>query len=98
MGIQRAIEGASLDVIKARQNQKPEVRAAAREAALREIKEKKKQEAAKKKTTGADKKAAEPKKAQQTKAKTPAASKGAKAGGKGCQDPLDGAVQTPLCE
>mmetsp|Transcript_38182 Transcript_38182/g.109005 ORF Transcript_38182/g.109005 Transcript_38182/m.109005 type:complete len:160 (-) Transcript_38182:132-611(-) len=36
---QRAIVGASLDVIKQKRSQKPEQRAAAREAALREIKE-----------------------------------------------------------
>merc|ERR1712022_23143 len=36
--IQRAYVGASLDVIKAKKSQKPEQRAAAREAALREIK------------------------------------------------------------
>jgi len=35
----KAVAGASLDVIKAKRNQKPEVRAAAREAALREVKE-----------------------------------------------------------
>jgi large subunit ribosomal protein L24e len=33
--LQRAIVGASLDVIKQKRNQKPEVRAASREAALR---------------------------------------------------------------
>merc|ERR1712216_1023815 len=36
--VQRAYVGASLDVIKAKKSQKPEQRAAAREAALREIK------------------------------------------------------------
>merc|ERR1719152_392580 len=36
--VQRAYVGASLDVIKAKAQQKPEVRAAAREAALREQK------------------------------------------------------------
>ena len=35
----KAVAGASLEVLKAKRNQKPEVRAAAREAALREIKE-----------------------------------------------------------
>jgi len=40
--LQRAIVGASLEVIKQKRNQKPEVRAASREAALREIKERKK--------------------------------------------------------
>eukprot|EP00274_Cyanoptyche_gloeocystis_P008618 CAMPEP_0196655242 /NCGR_PEP_ID=MMETSP1086-20130531/4985_1 /TAXON_ID=77921 /ORGANISM="Cyanoptyche gloeocystis , Strain SAG4.97" /LENGTH=118 /DNA_ID=CAMNT_0041987447 /DNA_START=208 /DNA_END=564 /DNA_ORIENTATION=+ len=55
--VQRAIVGASLDVIKQKRAMKPEQRAAAREAALREIKERnrakqdaKKQEKAK--TTG----------------------------------------------
>merc|ERR1712100_301698 len=87
--VQRAIEGASLDAIKARRNQKPEVRAAAREAALREIKEKRKQEqakkAAQKKTTDAKKadapkKAAAPKKQQASKDKASAPKGGAKAG------------------
>merc|ERR1712087_676899 len=36
----KAVVGASLEVIRAKRNQKPEVRAAAREAALREVKEK----------------------------------------------------------
>merc|ERR1711918_292784 len=36
--VQRAYVGASLDVIKAKKSQKPEQRAAAREAALREVK------------------------------------------------------------
>ena len=35
----KAVVGASLELIKSKRNQKPEVRAAAREAALREIKE-----------------------------------------------------------
>ena len=38
-GAAKAVVGASLEVIKARRNQKPEVRAAAREAALRKVKE-----------------------------------------------------------
>lgn len=38
----KAIEGASLEVIKIKRNQRPEVRKAAREAALKEIKERKK--------------------------------------------------------
>jgi len=42
--VQRAIVGATLEVIKAKRNQKPEQRAAQRESALREIKEKKKAE------------------------------------------------------
>mmetsp|Transcript_45618 Transcript_45618/g.111792 ORF Transcript_45618/g.111792 Transcript_45618/m.111792 type:complete len:144 (-) Transcript_45618:744-1175(-) len=36
--VTKAVEGASLDVIKAKRAQKPEVRKAAREAALKEIK------------------------------------------------------------
>mmetsp|Transcript_29997 Transcript_29997/g.77695 ORF Transcript_29997/g.77695 Transcript_29997/m.77695 type:complete len:163 (+) Transcript_29997:48-536(+) len=46
----KAVAGASLDVIKAKRNQKPEVRAAAREAALREVKERAKAKQAAKKT------------------------------------------------
>jgi len=46
---QRAIVGASLEVIKAKRNQKPEQRAAARDAALREIKERNKVKQAAKK-------------------------------------------------
>ena len=45
----KAVAGASLDVIKAKRNQKPEVRAAAREAALREVKERAKAKQATKK-------------------------------------------------
>eukprot|EP01099_Mayorella_cantabrigiensis_P003669 TRINITY_DN2771_c0_g2_i1.p1 TRINITY_DN2771_c0_g2~~TRINITY_DN2771_c0_g2_i1.p1 ORF type:complete len:164 (-),score=44.23 TRINITY_DN2771_c0_g2_i1:121-612(-) len=40
--LQRAIVGASLELIQAKRNQKPEVRQAARDAALKAIKEKKK--------------------------------------------------------
>eukprot|EP00741_Cyanophora_paradoxa_P007113 tig00001093_g6884.t1 len=47
--VQRAIVGASLDVIKQKRGQKPEQRAAAREAALREVKERNKQKQAAKK-------------------------------------------------
>ncbi|KAF9166469.1 60S ribosomal protein L24 [Mortierella sp. AD011] len=46
---QRAVVGASWEAIRAKRNQKPEVRAAARAAALRDGKEKKKAEDAKKK-------------------------------------------------
>ncbi|KAF9114393.1 60S ribosomal protein L24 [Mortierella sp. AM989] len=46
---QRAVVGASWEAIRAKRNQKPEVRAAARAAALRDGKEKKKSEDAKKK-------------------------------------------------
>lgn len=38
----KAIEGASLEVIKIKRNQRPEVRKAARDAALKEVKERKK--------------------------------------------------------
>jgi large subunit ribosomal protein L24e len=38
---QRAVVGASLDVIKERRNQRPEARAAARQQAIKEAKEKK---------------------------------------------------------
>ncbi|CDF32398.1 ribosomal protein L24 [Chondrus crispus] len=44
----KAVEGAPLEVIKAKRNQRPEVRKAARDAALKDIKERKK--AAKPKT------------------------------------------------
>ena len=46
---QRAIVGASWETIRAKRNQKPEVREAARAAAAREGKEKKKAEQAKRK-------------------------------------------------
>lgn len=46
---QRAIVGASLDVIKERRTQRPEARAAARQAAIKEGKEKKTAEESKKK-------------------------------------------------
>merc|ERR1739844_54044 len=45
----RPIEGADLAYIRAKRNQKPEVRQAAREAALREIKEQKRKKQAEKK-------------------------------------------------
>ena len=45
----KAVVGASLELIKSKRNQKPEVRAAAREAALREIKERAKAKQAQKK-------------------------------------------------
>ncbi|KAF9164700.1 60S ribosomal protein L24 [Actinomortierella ambigua] len=47
---QRAVVGASWEAIRAKRNQKPEVRAAARAAALREGKEKKKADEARKKS------------------------------------------------
>ena len=37
--LQKDVVGASLDLIKAKRNQRPEVRQAAREAALREVKD-----------------------------------------------------------
>jgi len=46
--LQRAIVGASLQEIRQKRNQKPEVRAASREAALKEIKERKKEKKLKK--------------------------------------------------
>src|SRR5690349_7410683 len=51
--VQRDIVGASLEQIKQKRSQRPEIRAASREAALREIKERKKKqsEAAKKAKT-----------------------------------------------
>ena len=67
----KAVVGASLEVIKKMRNQKPEVRAAAREAALREVKERAK-------AKQAAKKADKPKPVQQ---KAPVA-KGGKQGGK----------------
>merc|ERR1719503_301220 len=48
-GATKAVVGASLELIKAKRNQKPEVRAAAREAALREVKERAKAKQAAKK-------------------------------------------------
>ena len=71
----KAVVGASLELIKARRNQKPEVRAAAREAALREVKERTKaKQAAKKeaKPKAAPAKAAPPK---QSKAQSKATNK-----------------------
>jgi len=55
---ERAIVGASLDVIKAKRNVKPEVREKARAAALQEIKDRKKAKAATKVTATANKQAA----------------------------------------
>eukprot|EP00164_Ancoracysta_twista_P001816 GFYU01002385.1.p1 GENE.GFYU01002385.1~~GFYU01002385.1.p1 ORF type:complete len:161 (+),score=58.64 GFYU01002385.1:36-518(+) len=68
--MQRAIVGASIDVIKAKRNMKPEQRAAAREAALREVKERNKAKQAAKKASKAPAKAAAkaPAKAAPTKA------------------------------
>ena len=72
----KAVVGASLELIKAKRNQKPEVRAAQREAALREIKERAK-------AKQAQKKADKPKAAAQAKAPPPKAGKGSGSKGKG---------------
>ena len=72
----KAVVGASLELIKSKRNQKPEVRAAAREAALREIKERAK-------AKQAQKKADKPKAAAQAKAPPPKAGKGSGSKGKG---------------
>ena len=72
----KAVVGASLELIKQKRNQKPEVRAAAREAALREIKERAK-------AKQAQKKADKPKAAAQAKAPPPKAGKGSGSKGKG---------------
>eukprot|EP01112_Ceratiomyxa_fruticulosa_P017906 TRINITY_DN565_c0_g1_i2.p1 TRINITY_DN565_c0_g1~~TRINITY_DN565_c0_g1_i2.p1 ORF type:complete len:169 (+),score=36.32 TRINITY_DN565_c0_g1_i2:234-740(+) len=74
---QRDIVGASLEVIRQKASQKPEVRAAAREAAARELKEKKKAIAAKKAASapakeGAAKKGAAPAKGKAEKSKSQA--------------------------
>ena len=75
-GAPKAVVGASLELIKQKRNQKPEVRAAAREAALREIKERAK-------AKQAQKKADKPKAAAQAKAPPPKAGKGSGSKGKG---------------
>ena len=54
----KAVVGASLEQIKIKRNQKPEVRAAAREAALREVKERAKAKQAEKKAAAKSKPAA----------------------------------------
>ena len=72
----KAVVGASLELIKSKRNQKPEVRVAAREAALREIKERAK-------AKQAQKKADKPKAAAQAKAPPPKAGKGSGSKGKG---------------
>ena len=76
----KAVVGASLELIKQKRNQKPEVRAAAREAALREIKERAKAKQAEKKKAVAPKAAAAPKQVQQKQSK--AMSKGKPKGAK----------------
>ena len=76
----KAVVGASLELIKAKRNQKPEVRQAARDAALREVKERAKtKQAAKKveKKVAAPTKAAAPKQSKAaTKSQGKAPSKG----------------------
>ena len=69
----KAVVGLSLQEIKAKRNQKPEVRAAAREAALREVKERAKAKQAAKK---AEKPKAAPAKAAPAKAGKQSGSKG----------------------
>ena len=73
----KAVVGASLELIKAKRNQKPEVRAAQREAALREIKAKQAAKQAAKKEANKSKAAAAPK------APPPKAGKGSGSKGKG---------------
>jgi len=68
----KAVVGMTLDVIKAKRSQKPEVRAAAREAALREIKERNKAKQAAKKAEQKTK--APPQKQQMPKSKASKAS------------------------
>lgn len=80
-GAPKAVVGASLELIKQKRNQKPEVRAAAREAALREIKERAKAKQAEKKVA-AKTKAIQQKAAPQPKQSNKAQSKGNK-GSKG---------------
>ena len=75
----KAVVGASLEQIKIKRNQKPEVRAAAREAALREVKERAKAKQAAKKE--AKPKAAPQKQAPPKQSKAQSKSKGG--GGKG---------------
>ena len=77
---QRAIVGASLEVIQAKRNQKPEVRQAARENALKAIKEKKKAKLVSKVTST---KVIPNKKEAKSKPKVKAAPKQSKAASKG---------------
>jgi large subunit ribosomal protein L24e len=77
----KAVVGASLEMIRAERNKKPEVRAAAREAALREVKERAKAKQADKKAA-AKTKAIQQKAAPQPKQSNKAQSKGNK-GSKG---------------
>nr|BAK00513.1 predicted protein [Hordeum vulgare subsp. vulgare] len=67
--MQRAIVGASLEVIKQKRAEKPEQRAASREAALKEVKDRKKAKAAatKKTTSSAAKTTSAPKQTKQAK-------------------------------
>mmetsp|Transcript_49961 Transcript_49961/g.122686 ORF Transcript_49961/g.122686 Transcript_49961/m.122686 type:complete len:157 (-) Transcript_49961:55-525(-) len=75
--VERAVVGASLQLIRDRRNQKPEVRQAQREAAVREAKEKKKAAKEARKRSGATKALAKQSKQQQK------APKGSKKGGGG---------------
>jgi len=75
----KAVVGASLELIKQKRNQKPEVRAAAREAALREVKERAKAKQAQKKAEkpkAAPIKAPPPKQAKSSKATNKQGAKG----------------------
>ena len=77
----KAVVGASLELIKQKRNQKPEVRAAAREAALREVKERAKaKQAARKaeKPKAAPAKQQMPKHSKQSKAQSRGGAKGVK--------------------
>lgn len=77
-GATKAVVGASLELIKAKRNQKPEVRAAAREAALREVKERAKAKQAAKKVEKPKQQAvkAPPPKVQKSKATNKQGAKG----------------------
>jgi len=71
----KAVVGASLELIKAKRNQKPEVRAAAREAALREVKERAKAKQAAKKVEKPKAAAVKPQQQKQSKAQSKATNK-----------------------
>ena len=71
----KAVVGASLELIKAKRNQKPEVRAAAREAALREVKERAKAKQAAKKESKPKAAPTKPVQAKQSKAQSKATNK-----------------------
>jgi len=71
----KAVVGASLELIKAKRNQKPEVRAAQREAALREVKERAKAKQAAKKEAKPKAAPAKPVAQKQSKAQSKATNK-----------------------